>query len=108
MKKTLIEKICLLVLVITVIFPVRGYSWSEHPLLVKKALKDLPLWKNMDSIPAKSLRTFLIETEKEMATFLAEEEKWYRSNLPNYAKCPENLSFKATGNQDDILNRFYS
>jgi hypothetical protein len=107
MKKTFNEKLCLLMLVMTVLFPLKGYSWLEHPLLVNKALKDLPVWKSMDSIQVKSLRTFLIENEKDLVTFLAKEEKWAQANLPNYAKCPENLAFKATGNPDDILPRFF-
>jgi hypothetical protein len=107
MKKSVVTKLCLILLFTATILPFRVLAWSEHPLLVNKALKDLPVWKNMDSIQAKSLRTFLIENEKQLVAFLAEEEKWARANLPNYAKCPENLAFKATGNQDDILNRFF-
>jgi hypothetical protein len=107
MKSSFIKKLFLLMLVASVMLPFGGFAWTEHPLLVSKALKNLPAWKNMDSIQAKSLRTFLIETEKELVAFLAEEEKWSQANLPNYAKCPENLAFKASGNQDDILNRFF-
>jgi hypothetical protein len=107
MKMTYKEKLYLLMLVLTMLFPTPGYSWTEHPLLVSKALKDLPLWKNMDSVQVKSLKTFLIENEKELVTFLANEEKWALANLPNYTKCPENLTFKASGNEEDILNRFF-
>jgi hypothetical protein len=107
MKKTFIKKLLLLMLVASVMIPFNCNAWTEHPLLVSKALKDLSVWKNMDSIQAKGLKTFLIENEKELVAFFAEEEKWARANLPNYAKCPEILAFKATGNQDDILSRFF-
>jgi hypothetical protein len=90
-----------------VLFPIAGKAWSDHTLLVSKALKDLAVWKNQDSIPAKSLQTFLMETEKELAQFMAKQEQWSRANLPNYAKCPDILAFQTTGNPADILNRFY-
>jgi hypothetical protein len=107
MKSSFIKKFFLLMLVASVMLPFKGLAWTEHPLLVSKALKDLPVWKKMDSIQAKSLKTFLIENEKELVAFLAEEEKWALTNLPNYAKCTGTLAFKATGNQEDILNRFF-
>jgi len=61
----------------------------------------------MDPVKAVSLHTFLAETEKELAVFLAGQEAWSKTNLPDYTPCPEELAFKATGNPDDILLRFY-
>jgi hypothetical protein len=92
---------------LTLVFPARLDGWSEHPLLVRPALKDLQVWNKMDPVKAVSLHTFLVETEKELAVFLAGQEAWSETNLPDYAPCPEGLAFKATGNPDDILLRFY-
>lgn len=83
-------------------------AWSEHPLLVRPALKNHPVWQKADSVQAKNLKTFLLETEKELEKFLADHEAWSVANLPNYAPCPAGLAFKATGNPDDILLRFYT
>ncbi len=83
-------------------------AWSEHPLLVRPALKNHPIWQQADSVQAKNLKTFLLEAEKELEKFLAEQEAWSVANLPNYIACPADLAFKATGNPDDILLRFYS
>jgi hypothetical protein len=108
MKKKPAIKISFVILLLGIIFPYPVGAWTEHPLLLNKALKGLPIWTKMDSVETRSLRSFLIDTEKELVTFLADQEKWSQANLPNYAKCPEILVFKATGNPDDILNRFYS
>jgi len=86
----------------------KAAGWSEHPLLVRPALENHPAWKNQQAIEAKSLKTFLIETEKQLEAMLAQHEAWSRANLPNYAPCPDNLKFKATGNPDDILYRFFT
>ena len=83
-------------------------AWSEHPLLVRPALKNHPVWQKADSVQAKSLKNFLIENEKELERFLAEQEAWSVANLPDFVPCPAELAFKATGNPDDILLRFYS
>jgi hypothetical protein len=107
MERNPVTRISLIILLLSLLVPLTGSAWSEHPLLVNKALKGLPLWSKMDSVHAKSLRTFLVETEKELVTFLADQEKWSGTNLPNYAGCPGNLAFTATGNPDDILKRFF-
>jgi hypothetical protein len=59
-------------------------------------------------VAAKSLKTFLLEMEHELEQFLVEQEAWSRANLPNYAPRPDELSFKATGNPDDVLERFFN
>ncbi len=83
-------------------------AWNEHTLLAYASLKDLPFWKTSDSVAAKSLKAFLSDNEKELELFLARHEAWSRDNLPDYAPCPDALTFKETGNPDDILLRFYS
>jgi hypothetical protein len=99
----------LFVIVLSVLFQTENlFAWSEHPLLVKPALKDHPVWKTTAKVEAKNLKTFLILLEKEIEVFLAQQEKWSNENLPNYTPMPEKLLFRATGNPDDILLRFYS
>ncbi|HPT31803.1 MAG TPA: hypothetical protein PLW67_08185, partial [Prolixibacteraceae bacterium] len=78
MKRKFIQKALLSGGLLLLLFPFSGQAWSDHTLLVSKALKDLPAWKNQDSIAARSLKTFLVETEKELASFLAEQEQWSR------------------------------
>lgn len=100
--------ILILISAVFLVFPQKSSAWSEHPLLIYPALKNHPAWAKLTPVKAKSLQTFLIEVEKELEKRLAEHEEWSRGNLPNYAPCPDNLRFKATGNPNDILNRFYS
>ncbi len=107
--KTLKTIRCLVLYFATVhFFSTSAFGWSEHPMLVRPAIKNLELWSRHNAVAAKSLRAFLIETEKQMEAFLASHEAWSRANLPNYAPCPDSLVFKATGNPDDILKRFYT
>lgn len=83
-------------------------AWSEHPMLIRPALKDVIRWETMDPVEAKNLQTFLLEVEQDLEGFLANFEAWSRANLPNYAPCPDELAFRATGNADDILHRFFN
>jgi len=83
-------------------------AWSEHPMLVRPALINHPIWQKAKPVEARNLKTFLLETEKELEKFLAEQEAWSVAHLPNYVPCPADLAFKATGNPDDILLRFYT
>lgn len=85
----------------------QGLAWSEHPMLAHPALKEAINWEKLDSVAAKSLKTFLLEMEPELEKLLDEQEAWSQANLPNYAPRPDELAFKATGNSDDILLRFY-
>lgn len=96
-----------LLFIITFNYTLSAWAWSEHPMLVHPALKSFVKWENLEPVQAKSLQTFLLEVEKELEVFLAEQEAWSRANLPNYAPRPDFLAFKATGNPNDILQRFY-
>ena len=60
-----------------------------------------------DSVKAKSLYTFLIETEKEMEVFLEIHEKWSSENLAGYKQRPDNLAFKSSANRSGIVERFF-
>jgi hypothetical protein len=99
----------LFVIILSILFETQNlFAWSEHPMLVRPALKDHPVWKTTGKVEAQNLKTFLIQVEKELEVFMAQQEKWSNENLPNYSPTPENLLFRATGNPDDILLRFYS
>lgn len=107
MKKNLFTTVVLYVIIcVSGLTPVAN-AWSEHPLLTGPALKNHPVWAKASPVRATHLRTFLLENEKELEQFLAMHEAWSRANLPNYAPRPEALAFKATGNPDDIVERFY-
>lgn len=98
-----------LVILITIIlfYSERLSAWSEHPILARIALEDLPYWQMPDSVKAKSLYTFLIETEKEMEVFLEIHEKWSSENLAGYKQRPDNLAFKSSANTSSIVERFF-
>lgn len=98
----------ILILIISLNFSLPAWAWSEHPMLIRPALSDVFNWENMDPIKAKSLKTFLMEIEQDLEIFLANHEAWSQANLPNYAPRPDELAFKATGNPDDILERFFN
>lgn len=82
-------------------------AWSEHPLLAYPVLSSIPELVNQDPIMVKSLKAFLLEQEKELEKFFEQQELWLSQNLAYYPPTPEHLRFKATGNPDDILNRFF-
>ena len=82
-------------------------AWSEHPLMAYQVLSTIPELNSQDSITVKSLKNFLLEQEKELEKFFAEQEVWLSKNLTYYPATPEHLKFKATGNPDDILERFF-
>ncbi|HRZ42901.1 MAG TPA: hypothetical protein P5228_09400 [Bacteroidales bacterium] len=107
MKKNLLTSAALLFCMLSASLMPEVNAWSEHPLLTGPALKNHPVWATAAPVRATHLRTFLLETEKELELFLAQHEAWSRANLPNYAPRPDALAFKATGNPDDIVERFY-
>jgi hypothetical protein len=88
--------------------PVKVVAWSDHSLMTHAALKNHPLFANSTAVEVKSLENFLKEVEYKLPAFLKTQEQWSIENLTNYKPCPEELLFKATGNPDDILARFFS
>lgn len=83
-----------------------AHAWSDHPILSKSALQDMPQWQTIDSVAAKSLQTFLMETEDELSLFLEWHELWARTNLPNYLPCPDDLGFYAGFGDIGLVERF--
>jgi hypothetical protein len=82
-------------------------AWSEHPLMAYPALSGIPGISSKPWIPVKSLKAFLLEQEKELEKFLEQREIWLSQNLAYYPPLPNELKFKATGNPEDILDRFF-
>lgn len=83
------------------------WAWSEHPLLAHQVLKRFPELSTAPDVEAKELKTFLIRNEQAIEKALAAQEAWAIANMPWYDPLPEALTFKATGNEEDILIRFY-
>jgi hypothetical protein len=105
MKKLFIALRILLTLM--VLHPFHARAWSEHPMIVYPILRDMPEMVNAPKVVARSLQQFLMEEEAGLAAFLAEHEEWAREHIPHYAFRPDELAFSATGNDGDILQRFY-
>ncbi|MDD2548673.1 MAG: hypothetical protein PHD00_01115 [Bacteroidales bacterium] len=104
--KRLIFRVLLIAFTITNISQ-KANAWSEHPLLAYPVLSSIEQLTNENPIMVKSLKAFLIEQEKELEVFFREQEIWLLENLSYYPALPEHLRFKATGNPDDILERFF-
>ncbi len=83
------------------------YSWNAHPQLTAMAVRDNPVWEQHGLVAVTSLQVFLQDTEDHLAGFLMQHEAWARENLPHYAPRPDELTFQATGDPDDILTRFF-
>jgi len=81
-------------------------AWSDHPIMSKAALQAMPQWQTIDSVTAKSLQTFLMETEDELSLFLEWHEQWARTNLPNYLPRPDDLAFYAGFGDIGLVERF--
>ncbi len=103
--KTLAVRI-LLVFSLVVKISSLAVAWSEHPLLTYPVLSSIGSLKSSSHISVISLTTFLIENEEALEKLLNKNEEWLRANLPYYAPLPDDLVFKATGNKDDIVQRF--
>ena len=104
--KSMLVKISILLVVFSV-FGNSAKAWSEHPLLAFPVLSTIPGLSEKDLIEVKSLKTFLLEQEVALEKYFEEQEKWFQENLAYYPPLPDELKFKATGNPDDILDRFF-
>jgi len=96
----------IITILISLRFCIPALAWSEHPLLVYPVLSSLLELKGKDPIIAKNLAAFLMENEVELERMLSDYETWAQQNLTYYAPLPDELRFKATGNPDDIIQRF--
>lgn len=82
-------------------------AWEHHPLLTAPVISTMPEITSAGSAVATSLETFLVATETDLVTLLADEETWARDNMPSYKPRPDALAFQATGNANDIRERFF-
>lgn len=104
--KSLILRLSILLVVFSV-FANSARAWSEHPLLAFPVLSTIPGLAEKELIEVKSLKSFLMENEVALEKYFEEQEQWFQKNLAYYPPLPEVLKFKATGNADDILDRFF-
>lgn len=82
-------------------------AWNIHPLLLQPMVAGMPEVRTANQAPVHSLQTFLIKNEKGLEKVLAQEEEWSRTNLEWYSSRPNDLTFTATGNPDDVRQRFF-
>jgi len=98
---------CFLLVALVLVSSCPVSAWPEHPLLAYPVLSPLPGLAQREGIPVKSLKTFLLEEEAGLESLLENQEAWSREHLTHYAPRPETLAFRATGNPDDVLKRFF-
>jgi hypothetical protein len=82
-------------------------AWNIHPLLIQPMMAGMPEVSLAERVPVHLLKTFLLKNEKGLERVLAQEEAWSKANLEWYSPRPDNLAFRATGNLDDVQQRFY-
>ena len=82
-------------------------AWEHHPLLTMPVVETFAATTPLTPAAVVPLDEFLSEVEGPLAVFLAAEETWAQENLAWYAPRPEALDFVATGNPDDIVQRFF-
>ncbi len=87
--------------------PSTSIAWEHHPLITRPVVAALPEANNAPSVPAVSLDDFLMAAEAALAEALSEQENWARTQLEWYAPRPEAFAFAATGNRQDIRERFF-
>ncbi len=108
MNKSVFKALAALLFFVLILFGGRqALAWSEHPLLIYPVLKSMPVVANAPEVEVKSLLTFLLQEEEGLARMLAGQEAWARENIEAYAPRPDNLAFVATGNAEDLLQRFF-
>lgn len=96
-----------LALLLSIILPAHSsWAWTEHPLVIHETLSSLPEVRDAQPVKAETIESFLTAEEKGLVTLLADEEAWARNNLAWYKPLPEGLEFRATGNADDVKQRF--
>ncbi len=82
-------------------------SWQHHPLFTRIFLETVPEVNTANLVYAEELEEFLISEESGIEDLLRSVETWARSNIKEYAPCPESLMFTADGNPETIKERFF-
>ena len=96
----------ILLISLFIFLPSGIFAWSDHNLGVLAALEVMPEIRDAKAVRVEKLESFLQAEEKGIEDALAKEEEWARKNIPEYASRPTNIAFKATGNSNDIRERF--
>ncbi|MEY8204029.1 MAG: hypothetical protein RPR40_03050 [Bermanella sp.] len=81
-------------------------AWDNHTLISQVMLESMPQVKQAKPVEVESLESFLVATEEQLEVFLAEQESWMQHNLRHYAPLPDVLAFTASGDPQDIRQRF--
>ncbi len=84
-----------------------AWAWNIHPLILQPMMAGMPEVRTASPVPVHSLQMFLTANEKGLQKVLAQEEEWSKTNLEWYSPRPDDLTFKATGNPDDVRQRFF-
>lgn len=82
-------------------------AWPAHPLLSGAALRDHQHWKSAVPVQTKTLAQFVIDNKESLASFLATQENWSKSNIPYHVEAPEALSFSAEVSDEAALRHFF-
>lgn len=106
MKRRFTRLSFLISLIIFMGYSTAAFGWSTHPMIVYPILKTMPELAGAKDVEVKSLHRFLMEEEQGLEHLLRSQELWAREHIKNYVARPEVLDFSATGNPDDILQRF--
>jgi len=81
-------------------------AWANHTLISQGLLASMPEVAEAPPAVVESLESFLMATEAQLEPFLTQQENWMRENLRHYEPLPDALTFKASGNVQDIRQRF--
>jgi hypothetical protein len=81
-------------------------AWANHTLISQGMLESIPEVAQAKHVKVESLESFLLANEDQLVDFLAQEDKWMSQHLFHYDPLPSTLAFKATGNPEDIRERF--
>lgn len=95
-----------LVLPMAMVCSAQVLAWSNHTLVSQQLVQTMPEVASAEPVAVESLAEFLMANEAEVAQLLAEDEVWMSQNLWHYNPRPEGLKFVATGNAQDVVDRF--
>jgi len=96
-----------MVQVAVICLPFVAAAWEHHPPITAPVISTIPEIGGAFPATATSLESFLMATEADLASLLADEESWARAHLSSYKACPDVLAFHAMGTANDIRERFF-
>lgn len=95
-----------LVLPMAMVCSAQVLAWSNHTLVSQQLVQTMPEVASAEPVAVESLAEFLMANEADVANLLSEDEIWMSQNLWHYNPRPEGLKFVATGNAQDVVDRF--